>query len=162
MNSSAQPQPTAGGLQTGARVALLGLVINIALAIIKIVAGLLGNAYVLIADGIESALDVGGSVIIWGALKFAARPPDATHPYGHGKAEPFAAIVVSVGVLAAALGLAISSVRELFLPRHGPAPFALRVMDPNRVGMKRKVDRPRVTMPSSVSVSGFLSAVLSK
>jgi cation diffusion facilitator family transporter len=122
------PQPVTGSLQTGARVALLGLVINVALAAIKIAAGLLGNAYVLIADGIESALDVGGSVIIWGALKFAARPPDATHPYGHGKAEPFAAIVVSVGVLAAALGLAISSLRELFLPRHGPAPFTLIVL----------------------------------
>ena len=122
------PQPVASNLQTGARAALLGLVINIALAVIKIAAGLLGNAYVLIADGIESALDVGGSVIIWGALKFASRPPDATHPYGHGKAEPFAAIVVSLGVLAAALGLAISSVRELFLPRHGPAPFTLIVL----------------------------------
>jgi cation diffusion facilitator family transporter len=122
------PQPVANNLQTGARVALLGLVINIALAVIKIAAGLLGNAYVLIADGIESALDVGGSVIIWGALKFASRPPDATHPYGHGKAEPFAAIVVSLGVLAAALGLAISSVRELFLPRHAPAPFTLIVL----------------------------------
>jgi cation diffusion facilitator family transporter len=122
------PQPVATNLQTGARVALLGLVINIALAVIKIAAGVLGNAYVLIADGIESALDVGGSVIIWGALKFASRPPDATHPYGHGKAEPFAAIVVSLGVLAAALGLAISSVRELFLPRHAPAPFTLIVL----------------------------------
>ena len=116
------------GLQTGARVALLGLVVNVVLAAVKIGAGLSGNAYVLIADGIESALDVGGSVIIWGALKFASRPPDATHPYGHGKAEPFAAIVVSVGVLAAALGLAISSVRELFLPRHAPAPFTLIVL----------------------------------
>jgi len=122
------PQPVTSNLQTGARVALLGLVINIALAVTKIAAGLLGNAYVLIADGIESALDVGGSVIIWGALKFASKPPDATHPYGHGKAEPFAAIVVSVGVLAAALGLAISSVRELFLPRHAPAPFTLIVL----------------------------------
>jgi len=122
------PQPVTSNLQTGARVALLGLVINIALAVVKIAAGLLGNAYVLIADGIESALDVGGSVIIWGALKFASKPPDATHPYGHGKAEPFAAIVVSVGVLAAALGLAISSVRELFLPRHAPAPFTLIVL----------------------------------
>ena len=128
MNSASHPQPATLSLQTGARVALLGLLINIALAMIKIAAGLLGNAYVLIADGIESALDVGGSVIIWGALKFAARPPDATHPYGHGKAEPFAAIVVSLGVLAAALGLAISSVRELFLPRHGPAPFTLIVL----------------------------------
>ncbi|HWY40024.1 MAG TPA: cation diffusion facilitator family transporter [Chthoniobacterales bacterium] len=122
------PQPVANNLQTGARVALLGLLINIALATIKIVAGLLGNAYVLIADGIESALDVGGSLIIWGALKFASRPPDATHPYGHGKAEPFATIVVSILVLAAALGLAISSVRELFLPRHAPAPFTLIVL----------------------------------
>ena len=122
------PQPVIVNLQTGSRAVLLGLVINVALAAIKIGAGLFGNAYVLIADGIESALDVGGSLIIWGALKFAARPPDATHPYGHGKAEPFAAMVVSVGVLAAALGLAISSVRELFLPRHGPAPFTLIVL----------------------------------
>src|SRR5689334_19184815 len=122
------PQPVIANLQIGSRVALLGLLINVVLAGIKIAAGLLGNAYVLIADGIESALDVGGSLIIWGALKFAARPPDATHPYGHGKAEPFAAIIVSVLVLAAALGLAISSVRELFLPRHAPAPFTLLVL----------------------------------
>lgn len=128
MNSASHPQPATESLQTGSRVALLGLMINVVLAAIKIAAGLLGNAYVLIADGIESALDVGGSIIIWGALKFAARPPDATHPYGHGKAEPFAAIIVSVGVLAAALGLAISSVRELFLPRHAPAPFTLIVL----------------------------------
>ena len=128
MNSSAHPHAAIQNLQTGSRVALLGLVINVLLAAIKIAAGLLGNAYVLIADGIESALDVGGSLIIWGALKFASRPPDATHPYGHGKAEPVAAIVVSVGVLAAALGLAIASVRELFLPRHGPAPFTLIIL----------------------------------
>ena len=132
MNSASHPTPTpqavTANLQTGSQLALLGLVINVVLAAIKIGAGLFGNAYVLIADGIESALDVGGSLIIWGALKFAARPPDATHPYGHGKVEPFAAIVVSIGVLAAALGLAISSVRELFLPRHGPAPFTLIVL----------------------------------
>ncbi len=132
MNSASHPtptpQPVTANLHTGSRVALLGMVINVVLAAIKIAAGLFGNAYVLIADGIESALDVGGSLIIWGALKFAARPPDATHPYGHGKAEPVAAIVVSIGVLAAALGLAISSVRELFLPRHAPAPFTLIVL----------------------------------
>ncbi len=123
-----QPQASTSNLQTGARVALFGLVINIVLSSAKIVAGLLGNAYVLIADGIESAFDVAGSVIIWSALKFAARPPDATHPYGHGKAEPIAAIIVSVGVLAAALGLAIQSVRELFLPHHAPAPFTLGIL----------------------------------
>ena len=115
-------------LQTGARVALLGLVINVALAIAKISTGILGNAYVLIADGIESALDAGGSIVIWGGLKFAARPADATHPYGHGKAEPVAAAVVAAIVLLAAVGLAIESVREIFLPHHAPAPFTLVVL----------------------------------
>ena len=104
------------------------MVINIVLAVAKISAGVFGNAYVLIADGIESALDIAGSLVIWGGLKFAARPPDATHPYGHGKAEPVAAVAVSLGVLAAAFGLAVQSVRELFLPHHGPAPFTLVVL----------------------------------
>src|SRR5947207_11505501 len=114
--------------QTGARIALFGLAINIVLASVKILAGFFGHAYVLIADGIESALDVGGSIVIWGGLKVAARPPDATHPYGHGKAEPMAAGIVALGVLAAALGLAIQSMREIFLPHHAPAPFTLIVL----------------------------------
>ena len=126
MNS--HPQASVQNLQTGRRVALLGMVINVVLASVKIFAGMIGNAYVLIADGIESALDVGGSLVIWSGLTFAARPPDKTHPYGHGKAEPVAAIVVAVGVLAAALGLAIQSVRELFLPHHAPKPFTLAVL----------------------------------
>jgi len=115
-------------LQTGARVALLGLVVNVVLASAKIVAGLVGHAYVLIADGIESALDIGGSIVIWGGLTVAARPPDKTHPYGHGKAEPIAAMVVALAVLAAALAIAIQSVREILLPHHGPAPWTLVVL----------------------------------
>jgi len=114
--------------RAGARVALLGLVINVALALVKIVAGMVGHAYVLIADGIESTLDVGGSIVIWGGLTVAARPPDRTHPYGHGKAEPIAAIIVGIGVVAAAVGLAIQSVREIFLPHHAPAPWTLAVL----------------------------------
>jgi len=104
------------------------MVVNLIFAAVKIAGGLIGNAYVLIADGIESSLDIAGSVVIWGGLKFAARPPDSTHPYGHGKAEPIAAVVVAVGVLAAATGLAIESVREILTPHHGPAPFTLAIL----------------------------------
>jgi cation diffusion facilitator family transporter len=114
--------------QTGARFALFGLIVNVLLATAKIFAGAIGHAYVLIADGIESALDVGGSIVIWGGLTVAARPPDRTHPYGHGKAEPIAAVIVAVGVVAAAVGLAIQSVREIFLPHHAPAPWTLAVL----------------------------------
>src|SRR2546423_15632907 len=115
-------------LQTGARYALLGLGVNVIFALVKISAGILGNAYALIADGIESSLDVAGSFIIWGGLRFAARPPDATHPYGHGKAEPLAAIFVALGVLAAAVLLAVQSTRTIFLPHRAPAPFTLAVL----------------------------------
>ena len=114
--------------QTGARFALFGLIVNILLASAKILGGIIGHAYVLIADGIESALDIGGSIVIWGGLTVAARPPDQTHPNGHGKAEPIAAIIVAAGVVAAAAGLAIQSVREIFLPHHAPAPWTLAVL----------------------------------
>jgi len=123
-----QAQASKKILQTAARVALLGLLINVVLASVKIVAGILGHAYVLIADGIESALDIGGSIVIWGGLTVAARPPDETHPYGHGKAEPIAAIAVGLGVLGAAAGLAIESFREILTPQRGPAPFTLVVL----------------------------------
>jgi cation diffusion facilitator family transporter len=118
----------ASNMQRGARVALGGMMVNVVLAAAKISAGLFGNSYVLIADGIESALDIAGSVVIWGGLKFAARPPDRTHPYGHGKAEPLAAGLVAMGVLLASVALAIQSVREIFTPHHGPAPFTLIVL----------------------------------
>lgn len=115
-------------LQFGARLALVGLVMNFVLAVAKIAAGLLGHSYVLIADGIESTLDIFGSLIIWFGLKVAAAPPDANHPYGHGKAEPVAAIVVALVVMGAAITLAAESVREIITPHHAPAPFTLLVL----------------------------------
>jgi cation diffusion facilitator family transporter len=128
MSPPTNPHASVNNLQTGARVALFGMIVNLIFAAAKILGGLFGHAYVLIADGIESALDVAGSFVIWGGLKFAARPPDETHPYGHGKAEPIAAAVVAFGVLAAAAGLAIQSVREILTPHHGPAPFTLGIL----------------------------------
>ena len=128
MNAHPIGDTAASNHQSGIRLALVGLAVNVAFAFIKITAGVFGNAYALIADGIESALDAAGSIVIWGGLRFAARPPDATHPYGHGKAEPLAAVVVALGVLVAAAALAVASVREIFLPHHGPAPFTLFVL----------------------------------
>jgi cation diffusion facilitator family transporter len=128
MDSASHPQPTTLSLQTGARLALIGLFVNIAFAIIKIGGGILGHAYALIADGIESALDVAGSIVIWGGLRFAARPPDETHPYGHGKAEPLTAIFVAGIVLIAAIALAAQSAYTMFSPHSKPAPWTLLIL----------------------------------
>ena len=55
-------------------------------------------------------------------------PPDVTHPYGHGKAEPLTAIFVAVIVLLAAMGIAIESARTMFLPHSKPAALTLLIL----------------------------------
>lgn len=114
--------------ESGQRLALVGILTNAVLAVVKISAGIFGNAYALIADGVESMLDIGGSIVIWGGLRLAGKPPDETHPYGHGKAEPLAAAAVALGVLAAAVLLAVESVREILTPHHAPKPFTLAIL----------------------------------
>ncbi len=104
------------------------VLISTVLGIVKIVAGWIGHSYALIADGIESVLDVFGSMVVWGGLHIASRPPDENHPYGHGKAEPLAALVVCTALFAAAIGLAIQSVREIGSPHHAPERFTLWVL----------------------------------
>ena len=97
-------------VETGLRLSKLALVINSFLAAIKIAAGIVGNSYVLIADGIESTADIFSSVVVWGGLRVAVIPPDENHPYGHGKAESLASITVSMLLLGAAMLIAVQSV----------------------------------------------------
>ncbi len=115
-------------LNRGARWAVVGLCVNLVLAGGKILGGVLGHSYALIADGIESCLDIFGSLVVMSGLRWAAVPPDADHPYGHGKAEPLAGAVVAIALLGAAVGLAAMSVREILEPHHAPAPFTLAVL----------------------------------
>ncbi|MBX3405653.1 MAG: cation transporter [Phycisphaeraceae bacterium] len=110
------------------RVAVVGLLVNIALAGVKLVAGLVGHSYALVADAVESMTDILGSVVIWGGLRIGARPADENHPWGHGKAESLAALVVAAMVLAAGIGIGIKSIDEIITPHHGPAPFTLVVL----------------------------------
>lgn len=115
-------------IRRGLRTTLIGVAANMFLAAIKGIAGVVGNSYALIADAVESATDVASSLIVLGGLKISSLPPDADHPYGHGKAEPLAAVAVSLTLLAAAVGIAIESVREILTPHHAPAPFTLLVL----------------------------------
>lgn len=112
----------------GARYVFLGVIVNAALAATKGITGILGNSYALVADAIESSLDVFQSLIVMGGLVIAATPPDHNHPYGHGKAEPLAAIVVSIGLLAGAILIAYQSVREIMMPHHAPEAYTLVVL----------------------------------
>lgn len=112
----------------GIRTTILGIITSIILAATKAIAGVLGNSYALIADAIESASDVFTSLIVLTGLKIAKRPADKTHPYGHGKAEPFAGIMVAAALFIAAIIIIIQSIYEIITPHHAPAPFTLIVL----------------------------------
>jgi cation diffusion facilitator family transporter len=110
------------------RYARLGLLVNAALAVIKGMAGVVGNSYALIADAVESSADILSSAIVWSGLRIAARDPDEEFQFGYGKAEALSAAIVSLFLLAAAGGISIEAVREIRTPHHAPAPFTLVVL----------------------------------
>lgn len=112
----------------GTRTVLFGVLTSAALAAVKIVSGVLGNAYALIADGVESMLDIVSSLVVLGSLRIASQPRTERFQYGYGKAEPLGGMVVSVALFVAAVGIAIQSIREIVTPHHLPAPFTLIVL----------------------------------
>ena len=119
--------PSLHPVHQGLRSTFIGILANTLLAATKGIAGVLGNSYALIADAIESTTDIASSFIVWGGSS-TALPPDVDHPYGHGKAEPLAAVVVSLTLIAAAIGIVIQSIREIVTPHHAPAAFTLAVL----------------------------------
>ena len=112
----------------GIRVIVVGILANIVLAIVKILAGLMGHSYALVADGVESLLDIVSSLVIWGSLRVAATPPTARYPYGYGKVEPLSALAVAAVLLLAAAGISFFAVHGIVTPHPVPAPFTLFVL----------------------------------
>lgn len=115
-------------IAAGARVVSIGIGVNVALAAVKIVAGVVGNSYALVADGIESTGDIVASIIVWSGLQIAARPADDSHPFGHGKAESIAGVLAAVGLLVAAGLIAVQSIHRIRTPHESPAWFTLPVL----------------------------------
>lgn len=106
--------------QASARLVLRGIALNGALALLKFAGGIFGHTYALIADGVESMLDILSSLLVWAGFRVASRPPDANHPFGHGKAEPLAALSVAAFIFAAAGWIGWHAIHEIITPHRGP------------------------------------------
>lgn len=104
---------------------LFGLFSNLALVALKAGVGILGGSFALIADAIESATDSISSFMLWLGLRYAQRPPDENHPYGHGRFEAVLTFLVVFFLLASATGIAIQAWSNLNEPQSLPAPFTL-------------------------------------
>lgn len=101
---------------------------NALLAIIKWVAGYFGHSYALIADAIESTTDFFSSLLVLLGLKYASRPADKNHPYGHGKAEPLITFMVVGFLITSALIIAHESVHNIITPHEGPRGWTLYIL----------------------------------
>ena len=112
-------------MQIGQRIALIGMVVSAGLAALKIVVGHMAQSTSVLADGFESAADVLASGTILLALTLAARPPDSNHPYGHGRIETLAGLLLGFVLFSAGVAIsfhAIAAAGDVIRP---PAAYAV-------------------------------------
>ncbi|GEN46074.1 cation diffusion facilitator family transporter [Alkalibacillus haloalkaliphilus] len=93
---------------------IVGIVANLILAVVKGIAGVLGNSKALIADAFHSASDVVSSIAVLVGIRAAQKPPDPEHPYGHGKAENIATLIVSILLVVVGVEILLDAISTLF------------------------------------------------
>ena len=114
--------------KTAIRTTYFSIIGNTALAIIKGLAGVFGNSYALIADAIESTTDIFASILVLVGFKYAKRPADENHPYGHGKIEPLITFGVVAFLVVSATIIAFTSIRNIQTPHETPESWTLIVL----------------------------------
>ncbi|MEZ7495452.1 cation diffusion facilitator family transporter [Leeuwenhoekiella aequorea] len=115
-------------IKTAIKATYFSIIGNVILAILKGIAGIFGNSYALIADAIESTADVFASFLVLFGLKYADRPPDDNHPYGHGKIEPLVTFMVVAFLVTSASVIAYESIQNIQTPHLSPKPWTLLVL----------------------------------
>ena len=114
--------------KTAIRTSYFSILGNISLALIKGLAGFFGNSYALIADAIESTTDIFASLLVLFGLKYAQRPADKNHPYGHGKIEPLITFLVVAFLVTSATIIAYESIQNIQTPHKTPKSWTLIVL----------------------------------
>lgn len=114
--------------QTAIRTSYFSIIGNTCLAIIKGLAGFFGNSYALIADAIESTTDIFASVLVLLGFKYAKKPADENHPYGHGKIEPLITFTVVAFLVVSATIIAYKSILNIQTPHETPEWWTLIVL----------------------------------
>jgi len=110
------------------KVTYLGILGNAFLALLKWLTGYFGNSYALIADAIESTSDIFSSLLLLFGIRYASKPADQNHPYGHGRAEPLVTFIVVGFLVSSGVIICIDSVRNIRTPHDLPAPYTLYVL----------------------------------
>lgn len=92
------------------RVTLVGSLVNLALVVLKFIAGIAGRSGAMVADAVHSLSDLFSDIVVIWFVKLSSKPGDADHDYGHGKYETLASLIVGITLLAVGGGILIDGV----------------------------------------------------
>jgi cation diffusion facilitator family transporter len=104
------------------------IITNTTMALVKWLGGYFGNSYALIADALESTTDIFSSFLVLLGIKYASRPADKNHPYGHGRAEPLITFIVVAFLVISATIIAYESIQNIRTPHALPQPYTLYLL----------------------------------
>lgn len=145
--------------KTAVRTIYFSIVGNTALAIIKGLAGFFGNSFALIADAIESTTDIFSSFLVLFGIKYASRPADKNHPYGHGRAEPLITFLVVGFLITSATIIAYESIINIRTPHELPKVWTLFVLTPliiwKEVSFRLVIKKAKETNSSSLKADAW-------
>ncbi|MDE6328334.1 MAG: cation diffusion facilitator family transporter [Duncaniella sp.] len=114
--------PGRNEVDTIRRVTWVGFWVNAILMVLKIAIGFYGHSDALVADGVHSLSDFATDLIVLLFVSIAYKSADSGHPYGHGKFETFAALIIGVILLGVAIGIGNSGLRSVIASAHGEMP----------------------------------------
>lgn len=112
-------------MQTGQRIAALGMLVSALLALVKIAVGIEGHSTSVLSDGLESTGDVFASGLVLLGLSLAAKPADEDHPYGHGRAETLSGLLIGLVLSAGGAVISFAALERLGHPRMPPSSFVV-------------------------------------
>ncbi len=110
------PEKPAVRLTYGVMTGVVGITVNLLLFAVKLTAGLLAGSIAIAADAVNNLSDAGSAIITLAGFKISSRPADSGHPFGHGRMEYVAGVVVSVIILAVGFDFLKESVSRIISP----------------------------------------------
>ncbi|RYU76094.1 cation diffusion facilitator family transporter [Hymenobacter persicinus] len=145
--------------QTAIKATYFSILGNTVLALAKWTAGYFGNSYALIADAIESTADIFASFLVLFGIKYASRPADDNHPYGHGRIEPLITFLVVGFLIISATIIGYESILNIGTPHELPRPFTLVVLGAiiiwKEISFRIVIQKSRETNSSSLKADAW-------
>ena len=145
--------------QTAIKTTLFSIVGNTILAVIKGLGGIFGNSYALLADALESTTDIFASFLVLFGIKYASKPADKNHPYGHGRAEPLITFLVVAFLITSATIIAYKSIKNIGTPHELPETWTLFILGPliiwKEISFRFVMNKAKITNSSSLKADAW-------